>query len=114
MKKTILSVCALAIFLMSVPHAYARPCPCNKTAPQYEEVRTTTTSNFSWNIFKGFKRCEPCTKEKVTCKKVKCAKEPKCNKCTGAAAPCKKETCNKCNKCKTPPPPKCNDCEKAF
>jgi hypothetical protein len=95
-KKLILTASALAIFLISVPNAYARPCPCNKTAPQYEEVTTEKTSNFSWNIFKGFKSCSPCVKQKVSCKKIKQAKN-KCNKCTGAAAPVapKSDTCEK-------------------
>ena len=100
MKKTIiLSACAAAIFLMCTPDAYAA-CPCKDGYHQVEK-----TSTFSWNIFKGFKKCEPCTKTKCVknkCPKVvkdkcnktpkcaktpKCPKEPKCNKCTGAATP---------------------------
>jgi hypothetical protein len=105
MRKQILSTCALAIFLMSMPNAYAA-CPCGAG---YDTVEKTST--FSWNIFKGFKKCEPCTKTKCVKQKCpkqakdkcnKCAKEPKCPKkpkCTGAAAPA---------------PAPCNECTKAF
>ncbi|MDR1168208.1 MAG: hypothetical protein LBK53_04870 [Heliobacteriaceae bacterium] len=90
MNKTILTASVLAIFLISVPNAYAG-CGCPK---QYDTVEKT--SNFSWNIFKGFKNCNPCIKEKKV--KIKCPKQAKskCNKCTGAAAPAAQpDTCEK-------------------
>jgi hypothetical protein len=119
MNKTIVTASVLAIFLMSVPNAYAA-CPCKDGYEMQEK-----TSTFSWNIFKGFKKCEPCTKQK--CVKTKCPKQAKakCDKCSNM-----KDKCNKCAKePKCPKAPKCtgaaapatpedkapcNDCTKAF
>ena len=123
MRKQILSACTLAIFLMAMPSVYAS-CPCKAG---YHEVQKTST--FSWNIFKGFKKCEPCTKTK--CVKDKCPKQAKCKckqerpKCGCKEAKpkcgCKKPACPqepKCTGAAAPAPvveqAPCNDCTRAF